>query len=144
MKPKDFPKPLLDLLVDVMTLGSEEGASTETVALLKFVKTLRPQNWNLDVMLSWQYIAMKQYPAAREILMALDETQPEQASVKAAISFCLLHQGDALWQAYLEDAKRLPQDDWAEELVFVLQGKDKEEAKAATIPMDMMFVGLRC
>jgi type III secretion protein HrpB1 len=145
MKPSDVSKPTLDLLVDVMTLGAESGAEAETVALLKLLKKLRPQAWNLDLMLSWQLISMKQYPAAREALLALDEAQPEQASVKAALSFCLLHQNDSLWQSYLEDAKRLPQDDWAEELVRMLQGQDKNDTKPiAAIPMDMMFVGLRC
>jgi thioredoxin-like negative regulator of GroEL len=97
----------VNMFVDVFLLGNEIGANEDTSAVVRLIKQLRPAEYRLVVVEAWQLIRAQDFITARQLLEQADAANPKQPMLKVLLAFCLLSQGDSLWQSYLEDIRYL-------------------------------------
>ncbi|AKJ27829.1 HrpB1 family type III secretion system apparatus protein [Caldimonas brevitalea] len=142
-----LPKPLVDLLADILVLGNELSASEDTLAVLRLIRKVRPKLQELAVMEAWQFIHAQDYASARRLLEDADRTGPPDAMVKAMLATCLYAEQDSLWQGYADEARALPAD---AETLDLLAAIDKLDGKVAPpVPVESIAapdpgIGMRC
>ncbi len=108
------------LLVDAWLLGNEVNSASDNATIISTLQYADPANTGLAISQAWQLIRLHKYAAARELLMTADLNAPGKAIIKALTAFCLMLQGDSLWQSYLDEAKALPPSDEADAIVHAL------------------------
>jgi hypothetical protein len=101
-----------------------------------------------------QHMREKRYRTAREVLEEADAAMPGHSVLKAMLALAHFAQGDALWQAYAEEARRLPPHASATQLLGELDAaltrlksptQDAEEPTGLSlVPAELMALGLRC
>ena len=101
----------VNLFVDIFLLGNELNASEDTSAVVRLIKHVRPNEYNLVIVEAWQLIREQNFSSARQLLEDADAANPKQAMLKTLLAFCLLSQGDSLWRSYLDEVQYLPASD---------------------------------
>jgi thioredoxin-like negative regulator of GroEL len=112
---------LVNMFVDVFLLGNQVKAHEDTTTIVRLIKLARPNEYNLAVVEGWQLIGAKDYVAARQLLEEADSAKPDTPMFKALLAFCLMLQGESMWQSYAREVSELPPHEDALAVVRVLE-----------------------
>jgi thioredoxin-like negative regulator of GroEL len=112
---------LVNMFIDIFLLGNQVQSHTDTGTIVRLIKQARPNEYNLAVIEGWQLIGAKDYVAARQLLEDADSANPEKPMFKALLAFCLMLQGESMWQSYAREVSELPPDEDALAVVRVLE-----------------------
>ena len=72
----------VNLFVDIFLLGNELNASEDTSAVVRLIKHVRPNEYNLVIVEAWQLIREQKFFSARQLLEDADAAHPKQAMLK--------------------------------------------------------------
>lgn len=109
------------ILFDVFLLGSEKESERSLIPLLNFLHAVRPKVVDTVVVLAWELMKDQCFAHARSLLEEAEYEHPGNAGVKAALASVLYFTGDASWEAYVTDVRRLSYDEGAALIVDALE-----------------------
>lgn len=121
MNSPELPPQLMSMLADIFELGCTNGCHSDTVAMLKLLKQMRPDVLPLVLVEAWNLIEMRQLASARELLDAAEAAHPADPMTKALLAMCLYLQGDSLWQAYATEVHHLANNAEAVAMIVAIE-----------------------
>jgi predicted Zn-dependent protease len=130
MTPKNPDTALVDALMAVFCLGNELALDADVLPVMQLMRKLRPGAAALAVAEAQQMLQIGDHLAARQLLEEAERQLPASALVKVLLAWTLRSQDDKLWQAYLEEARGLPADPQAQEILDVLDKLSRGEPLA--------------
>ena len=113
-------KPLVEALAAIFYIGSDLEEDDQTLPVLRLIRRLRPDSPKLAVVEAQQLIECGDLQGARLLLDEADQRSPDTPIVKAMLALVLQQQRNGLWEAYAQDARRLPQDPKADSILDYL------------------------
>lgn len=112
-----WPVELWTGFCQLLSMSSDAGTRDETLAIVRLMRNLQPKADGLAVTEAWNLIASRNLLEARSMLEDAERQFPESASVKAILAFCLEKQDDPLWHAYANEARQMPNNEDALEIL---------------------------
>jgi hypothetical protein len=112
---------LVNMFIDLFLLGNQQKAHEDTTTIVRLIKLARPSEYNLAVIEGWQLIGSKDYVGARQLLEEADMSNPGTPMFKALLAFCLMLQGESVWQSYALEVNNLPPHEDALAVVRALE-----------------------
>jgi thioredoxin-like negative regulator of GroEL len=125
-------------LFDVLEAGMSHGDKKDRIALLRFLREIRPKTLEIILLLAWELLTDHEFEEARELLEDADFKHPCNARVKATLASVLFFTNVPLWNAYVAEVRSLPNDEEASVIVDAI-----ESAYDQRLPGGVALVGFR-
>lgn len=101
-------KALMTLFVRSFQLGTDTDAVADAGIVMQLISASRPDLPEVAAAEARLLMQGGDFAQAASLLKAAAERHPSHAFIKAMLAFCLFAEGDGLWQAYVDDVRRLP------------------------------------
>jgi pyridoxal/pyridoxine/pyridoxamine kinase len=109
------------LFIDTFYIGSEVDSKEETLELIKLVKFLRPNVFELLIFEVEALMKLNKFIEALELLEKMIVERPNETIFKAQAAYCLFRKNDLQWQYYADQVRAMPPDEMSLKLINAIE-----------------------
>jgi Bacterial type III secretion protein (HrpB1_HrpK) len=113
-----LPRELMHVFCDLLSTSHKDDDVSAIVNLMRFV---RPADVGLVVTQALQKLRSLDFLAARAFIEDAERQFGDQADFKALMALCLHMQNDPLWHSFANEARNMPDNAQALELIQVIE-----------------------